>query len=57
MADVSKRIEIIFRHPKKLKKGEQPKLVGVTFEWLCANGLPQTVNGKPYIYQSVELIH
>lgn len=54
MTDVSNRILVIFKHPKSTE--EDPRLVGVTFPWLVNNGIPQTEKGKPWIYQSVELV-
>ena len=54
MADVSHRVAIVFRHPKSDE--DKPKLIGVTISWLLANGVPLTEKGKPWIYQSVELI-
>ncbi len=55
--DISHRVKLIFQHPKAKNDKGEPIIVAVTFPWLMANGHPHTEKGKPWIYQSVELIH
>ena len=55
--DISDRIKLIFQHPRKVSNGEKPMIIAVTVPWLIANGRPLTEKGKPWVYQSIELIH
>ena len=54
MADITKRVAVIFEHPKSTK--ENPIMIGVTIPWLVANGVPMTQKGKPWNFVSTEII-
>ena len=56
MPDITGRVAVIFQHPKPLKKGEKPYMVGVSIPWLLINGTPVTEKGKPWIFVSTEII-
>ena len=57
MADITNRVVLLFQHPKKLKEGESPTLIGVTVPWVIVNGAPVTEKGKPWIFLSTEIVH
>lgn len=56
MVDITDRVALIFQHPKKLKEGESPTMVGVTIPWVLVHGVPVTDKGKPWIFVSTEII-
>ena len=50
MADISKRVAIIFKDPLNEKH------VAVDITWLIANGVPTSKSGKPWLFQTMELV-
>lgn len=56
MPDMTKRLVLLFQHPKPVKEGEQPYIVAVTIPWLIMNGCPCTKKGEPWTFLSTEII-
>jgi hypothetical protein len=54
MVDITKRVALVFEHPKSSK--EEPSYIAVTIPWLLQNGVPLTQKGKPWKFFSTEII-